>query len=64
MTGSPAYCHDGAVEPLTFDYRLGMAWWNFFTDTERARWRARAGSARPVDARRAYKQALRQADVA
>jgi len=57
MTGSAAYCHDGAGKPLTFDDWLGMAWWNFLTETERARWLARAGSARPVDAWRAYKRA-------
>jgi len=57
MTGSAAYWPHGAGEPLTFDDWVGMAWWNILTETERARWLARAGSVRPLDAWRAYKRA-------
>jgi len=57
MTGNAADCHHGAGEPLSFDDWLGIAWWNFVAETERARWLARAGSARPVDAWGAYKRA-------
>ena len=57
MTGSATYCPRGAGEPRTIDDWVGMAWWNFFTETERARWLARACTPRPIDAWRAYKRA-------
>ena len=48
---------DSVETNATPDDRAGMAWWNTLTKTERARWLAIAGSARPVDAWRAYKRA-------
>lgn len=37
------------------DDEAGMRWFNAITPTERKRWLRRAGSARPVDAWRAFK---------
>lgn len=36
----------------------GMAWWNAITADDRAYWLRRAASARPVDAYRAYQNAV------
>ena len=46
---------DSVETNATPDDRAGMAWWNSLTKPERARWLVEAGSARPVDAWRAYK---------
>jgi len=41
----------------TDDERAGMDWWNALSESERAEWLARAGSAKPADAWAAYKRA-------
>ncbi len=48
-----------ASKPTPRDALEGMAWWNSLTRAERRHWMDRAGSARPADAWRAYKMALR-----
>lgn len=40
---------------MTTDDEIGMAWWNRISERERSQWLAIAGSARPVDGWRAYK---------
>jgi len=42
-------------EPANDD-ELGMIWWNWMTENERAYWCRVADSARPVDAWRAYQR--------
>lgn len=40
----------------TPDETAGMVWWNSLTESDRAAWLARAGSAVPADAWAAYKR--------
>lgn len=44
----------------TLDETLGMQWWNSLPEAERTTWLARAGSAVPADAWRAFKAATRE----
>ena len=37
---------------------IGLIWWNRLTESERRHWLDQAGSARPVDAWRAYQRGL------
>ena len=45
--------HDREPTP---DETAGMVWWNSLSETDRADWLARAGSAVPADAWGAYKR--------
>ncbi|MER8758115.1 hypothetical protein NKH69_20920 [Mesorhizobium sp. M0976] len=45
--------HDREPTP---DETAGMVWWNSLTESDRAGWLARAGSAVPADAWAAYKR--------
>lgn len=45
--------HDPQPTP---DETAGMVWWNSLTESDRAAWLARAGSAVPADAWAAYKR--------
>lgn len=45
--------HDPEPTP---DETTGMVWWNSLTESDRAAWLARAGSAVPADAWAVYKR--------
>jgi hypothetical protein len=58
MPDDPRALSPRAPDPTlpTNDVRRGIRWWNPRTEPERSRWLAEAGSARPVDAWKAFKQ--------
>jgi hypothetical protein len=57
MTDRPDDNTDFGAEPHgEADDVAGMHWFNSLTEAERAYWSKLAGSARPVDAWRAYKR--------
>lgn len=41
---------------MSWEAEVGMAWWNRLTKSQRRYWLDVAGSARPVDAYRAYQR--------
>ena len=47
----------GAFPVLTEDPHVGMAWWNGISESDRAYWLQVAKSARPEDARQAWREA-------
>lgn len=45
------------------DPHVGMTWWNSISERDRAHWLQAAKSARPVDARQAYREAEAYSDA-